>query len=85
MPPSAELRPNQTDQDSLPDYELLDRILERCVIDNLTRAEIVADVLRRVGLAEYRRCQAPTILKVSARTFGTGRRFPIAGEIHEVS
>ena len=67
-PPSAELRPNQTDQDSLPDYELLDRILELYVIDNLTRAEIVAhgfddaivaDVLRRVGLAEYKRRQAP--------------------------
>ena len=93
-PPSAELRPNQTDQDSLPDYELLDRILELYVIDNLTRAEIVAhgfddatvaDVLRRVGLAEYKRRQAPTILKVSARAFGTGRRFPIAREIHEVS
>ena len=93
-PPSAELRPGQTDQDSLPDYELLDRILDLYVIGNLTRAEIVArgyddatvtDVLRRVGLAEYKRRQAPTILKISARAFGTGRRFPIAREIHEVS
>ena len=92
--PSAELRPGQTDQDSLPDYELLDRILELYVIDNLTRAEIVArgfddatvaDVLRRVGRAEYKRRQAPPILKVSPRAFGTGRRFPIAREIHEVS
>jgi NAD+ synthase (glutamine-hydrolysing) len=93
-PPSAELRPNQTDQDSLPDYDQLDQILELYVIGNLTRAEIVArgyndatvaDVLRRVGLAEYKRRQAPTILKVSPRAFGTGRRFPIAREIHEVS
>ena len=93
-PPSAELRPGQTDQDSLPDYAVLDRILQLYVIDNLTRGEIVArgfddatvvDVLRRVGRAEYKRRQAPTILKVSARAFGTGRRFPIAREIHEVS
>ena len=93
-PPSAELRPGQTDQDSLPDYAVLDQILQLYVIDNLTRGEIVArgfddamvvDVLRRVGRAEYKRRQAPTILKVSARAFGTGRRFPIAREIHEVS
>ena len=93
-PPSAELRPGQTDQDSLPDYEMLDRILDLYVIGNLTRAEIVArgyddatvaDILRRVGLAEYKRRQAPTILKISPRAFGTGRRFPIAREIHEAS
>ena len=93
-PPSAELRPGQTDQDSLPDYAVLDRILQLYVIDNLTRSEIVArgfddatvvDVLRRVGQAEYKRRQAPTILKVSPRAFGTGRRFPIAREIHEVA
>ena len=67
-PPSAELRPGQTDQDSLPDYDVLDRILQLYVIDNLTRGEIVArgfddatvaDVLRRVGRAEYKRRQAP--------------------------
>ena len=93
-PPSAELRPGQTDQDSLPDYAVLDRILQLYVIDNLTRSEIAArgfddatvvDVLRRVGQAEYKRRQAPTILKVSPRAFGTGRRFPIAREIHEVA
>lgn len=93
-PPSAELRPGQTDQDSLPDYAVLDRILQLYVIDDLTRSEIVArgfddatvvDVLRRVGQAEYKRRQAPTILKVSPRAFGTGRRFPIAREIHEVA
>ena len=93
-PPSAELRPGQTDQDSLPDYEVLDRILQLYVIDNLTRGEIaargfddatVADVLRRVGHAEYKRRQAPTILRVSPRAFGTGRRFPIARETHEVA
>ena len=93
-PPSAELRPGQTDRDSLPDYEVLDRILQLYVIDNLTRGEIVArgfddatvvDVLRRVGQAEYKRRQAPPILRVSPRAFGTGRRFPIARETHEVA
>jgi len=91
-PPSAELRPDQTDQDSLPDYDTLDRVLGLYLLENLTLNEIVARgidrdlagrVLRMVGRAEYKRRQAPPVLKVSARAFGTGRRMPIARRIFE--
>ncbi len=90
--PSAELRPDQTDQDTLPPYELLDRILELYIIRNQTCEEITArgydtqlvrEVLTMVGKAEFKRRQAPPVLKVSLRAFGTGRRIPIARRIHE--
>jgi NAD+ synthase (glutamine-hydrolysing) len=90
--PSAELRPDQTDQDSLPPYEELDQVLTHYVIDNLTKEEIVkkgfddalvTEILRLVGRAEYKRRQAPPVLKVSPRAFGTGRRMPIARKIYE--
>ena len=86
-PPSAELRPNQTDQDSLPPYETLDAILEAYVVRDLSRAEVVAlgfpeatvnDVINKVNFSEYKRRQAAPGLKVSPRAFGTGRRIPIA-------
>jgi NAD+ synthase (glutamine-hydrolysing) len=86
-PPSAELRPNQTDQDSLPPYEILDEILEAAVEKNLGPEEIVAtghdpsvvsDVLRRLALNEYKRRQAPPGLKITSKAFGYGRRYPIA-------
>lgn len=86
-PPSAELRPNQTDQDSLPPYEVLDRILKAYVEDQRSHADIVAagedervvrDVLRRVDFNEYKRKQAPPGLKVTSKAFGIGRRMPIA-------
>ncbi len=86
-PPSAELRPNQTDQDSLPPYDVLDRILKACVEDQRSRADIVAsgederivcDVVRRVDFNEYKRKQAPPGLKVTSKAFGIGRRMPIA-------
>ena len=86
-PPSAELRPNQTDQDSLPPYDVLDAILDLYVEDNLGSAEIVARgfeeatvrrVLRMVDLAEYKRRQAAPGLKVTSLAFGIGRRRPIA-------
>ncbi|HXF10681.1 MAG TPA: NAD(+) synthase, partial [Desulfuromonadaceae bacterium] len=86
-PPSAELRPNQTDQDSLPPYETLDAILDLYVVRNLGKNEIVAkgfdplvvnDVLNKVNFAEYKRRQAAPALKISARAFGMGRRIPIA-------
>ncbi len=86
-PPSAELKPNQTDQDKLPPYELLDAILQRYVEEDQTAEKIVADgfdaatvarVIRMVDLAEYKRKQAPPVLKATARAFGTGRRMPIA-------
>jgi len=85
--PSAELRPDQTDQDTLPPYETLDAILEMYVVENRSAEEIAArgfdldlvrSVLRMVEKAEYKRRQAPPVLKVSPKAFGTGRRIPIA-------
>jgi len=86
-PPSAELRPNQTDQDSLPPYEALDQILDAYVVKNLSREEIIRrgfdaavvnDVINKVTFSEYKRRQAAPGLKVSPRAFGVGRRIPIA-------
>ena len=86
-PPSAELRPNQTDQDSLPPYDVLDRILRHYVVDEADpkalladgiAPEIVKDVLNKITFSEYKRRQAAPGLKVSARAFGMGRRVPIA-------
>jgi NAD+ synthase (glutamine-hydrolysing) len=86
-PPSAELRPDQKDQDSLPPYEVLDAILERYVEQEKSLREIVAEgfdeavvmkVTRLVDLAEYKRKQMAPGLKVTSRAFGTGRRMPIA-------
>ncbi len=85
--PSAELRPNQTDQDSLPAYEVLDAILERYEERLQSRDEIVAGgfdpaavdrVLRLIHISEYKRQQAAPGLKVTSRAFGYGRRMPIA-------
>jgi NAD+ synthase (glutamine-hydrolysing) len=85
--PSAELRPDQTDQDSLPPYDLLDRILDahleygldaRALVAAGYDAAVVADVLRRVRLSEYKRRQMPPGLKITGKAFGPGRRFPIA-------
>ena len=84
--PSAELRPNQTDQDSLPPYDLLDQILELHVERCQSAEEIVAQgfdeptvrrVLRLVRNAEFKRKQAAPVLKVTSRAFGTGWRMPI--------
>jgi len=86
-PPSAELRPNQKDQDSLPPYEILDQILEAYVVQNLSKPEIIArgfdsavvnDVINKITFSEYKRRQAAPGLKVSPRAFGIGRRIPIA-------
>jgi NAD+ synthetase len=86
-PPSAELRPNQTDQDSLPPYDVLDRILRHYVVDDADPAvlekegipaAVVRDVLNKIVFSEYKRRQAAPGLKVSRRAFGTGRRVPIA-------
>ncbi len=86
-PPSAELRPNQSDQDTLPPYEVLDDILEAVVEKNLAFDDIVAvghepdvvmDILRRLVLNEYKRRQAPPGLKITTKAFGYGRRYPIA-------
>jgi NAD+ synthetase len=86
-PPSAELRPDQKDQDTLPPYDILDGILRLYVEENLGAAEIVAAgydaetvrwVTRRVDFNEYKREQAAPGLKVTSRAFGMGRRMPIA-------
>ena len=86
-PPTAELRPNQTDQDSLPPYEVLDLILEGYVekhrsveqlIEEGYDAEVVRQVVRKVDQNEYKRNQAAPGLKVTAKAFGSGRRNPIA-------
>jgi NAD+ synthase len=85
-PPSAELKPNQTDQDSLPPYEVLDDILECLVEREMTVDEIAAKgydratiqrVWRMLDLAEYKRRQAPPGVKISSRAFGRDRRYPI--------
>jgi NAD+ synthase (glutamine-hydrolysing) len=92
-PPSAELRPNQTDQDSLPPYEVLDRILEDYVVRLKTPADIVASgvsevdvrrVVRLIDLSEYKRRQAAPGLKVTTKAFGMGRRVPIAQRYREL-
>jgi NAD+ synthase/NAD+ synthase (glutamine-hydrolysing) len=87
-PPSAELRPNQKDQDTLPDYDVLDRIL-KAYVEDLHSPEEIADhygfplglvrsVARRVDQNEYKRKQAPPGLKVTSKAFSVGRRFPLA-------
>jgi NAD+ synthase (glutamine-hydrolysing) len=89
-PPSAELRPDQKDSDSLPPYEVLDAILDDYVEDSHPAERIAADrgfdiavvrrVLRLVDRAEYKRQQAAPGLKISPKAFGYGRRFPIAAK-----
>jgi len=84
--PSAELRPDQTDQDSLPDYDLLDEILKRYIEDDRSVAAIVAEgypeaevrrVARLVDRNEYKRRQAPPGVRITYRAFGRDRRYPI--------
>ena len=86
-PPSAELRPDQTDQDSLPPYDVLDAILQHYIVELSSRDEIIQrgfatavvnDVINKVTFTEYKRRQAAPGLKVSPRAFGMGRRTPIA-------
>ena len=85
-PPSAELRPDQRDDQSLPPYDVLDPILEAYVEDDRTRAELVgegfdAELVRRitrlVDLAEYKRRQTPPGVRVTPKAFGKDRRLPI--------
>ncbi len=86
-PPSAELRPGQRDDDSLPPYEVLDPILRMYIEENREVSEIiaagfpaamVADVVDRVDRNEYKRRQAPPVLRVTSKAFGSGRRLPVA-------
>ncbi len=86
-PPSAELRPDQKDEDSLPPYEVLDEILERYVedrqgVDGIATEggfdrDLVVDIVRKVDMNEYKRKQAAPGLRITAKAFGHGRRFPI--------
>lgn len=88
-PPSAELRPNQKDQDSLPDYTILDKILFQYIEMSNGPDEIIAlgfdeatvhKVLKLVNISEWKRYQTPPILRVSPKAFGMGRRMPIAAK-----
>ncbi len=84
--PSAELKPNQTDQDTLPPYEMLDKILKMYLEENkefeeinkvINDEEIVKKVLRMVDTSEFKRNQSAPVLRVSSKAFGYGRRYPI--------
>ncbi len=88
-PPSAELRPNQKDTDSLPDYETLDKILYHFIELQLSPEEIIAKgfdrntverVIFMVNTNEYKRYQAPPILRISSKAFGAGRRIPLVAK-----
>jgi NAD+ synthase (glutamine-hydrolysing) len=88
-PPSAELKPDQMDQDTLPPYELLDQILQYYVDDHLSADEIIAKkfdpgvvewIVKAVNRNEYKRRQAAPGLKVTSKAFGVGRRMPIAAK-----
>ncbi len=88
-PPSAELRPNQKDSDSLPDYDVLDKILyqyiecrqgPREIIAQGFDAALVARVLRMVNVNEFKREQTAPVLRISGKAFGSGRRMPIVGK-----
>ncbi|HXC74849.1 MAG TPA: NAD+ synthase [Sphingomicrobium sp.] len=91
-PPSAELRPDQKDEDSLPPYSVLDRILEGLVDKELSVQEVakatgeevalVADIESKLLKAEYKRRQAPPGVKIGSRNFGRDRRYPISNFFH---
>lgn len=86
-PPSAELKPDQVDQDDLPPYDIMDRISKAYIEENKGPEEIVAmgldpslarETICRIDRNEYKRQQAPPGLKVTTKSFGYGRRYPIA-------
>ena len=85
-PPSAELKPNQTDQDSLPPYDILDAILHRLIEGEASIDDVVSEGFERATVlriwklldrAEYKRRQAPPGVKISLRAFGRDRRYPM--------
>ncbi|HXE43064.1 MAG TPA: hypothetical protein VN516_08570, partial [Candidatus Baltobacteraceae bacterium] len=91
-PPSAELRPDQCDQDSLPPYDVLDAILDLYVVNGKSASDIIAAgfdeatvrrVIRLIDFSEYKRRQAAPGLKVTTKAFGMGRRIPIAQKYWE--
>ena len=93
-PPSAELRPDQTDQDSLPPYEVLDRVLDGYIEGDKGYAELLAEgfdaelveqVLRMVDRAEYKRRQYPPGTKITLKAFGRDRRLPMTNRWREAA
>lgn len=91
-PPSAELRPDQTDQDSLPPYDILDGIIERYMEHNASAADIVAagfpreavgQVVRLIRINEYKRRQAPPGPRITPRAFGRDWRYPVTNGFRE--
>ena len=92
-PPTAELKPDQCDQDDLPPYEVLDPILvaylekhqsiEEIVANHGTDLDTVRDVVRRIKLNEYKRKQAPLGIKITTKAFGPGRRYPVVQGFQE--
>ena len=86
-PPSAELRPDQKDSDSLPDYEIIDHVIQAYVEEHCSPQWIanhyhyplplVQNLIKRIHISEYKRRQAPPVLRVSEKAFSVGRRFPI--------
>jgi NAD+ synthase (glutamine-hydrolysing) len=87
--PSAELRPDQKDSDSLPEYDILDQVLFQYIELRKGPAEIIAQgldsalvnrILKLVNTNEYKRYQTPPVLRVTPKAFGTGRRMPIVGK-----
>lgn len=92
-PPSAELRPDQKDQDSLPEYDVLDALLEKYVVESRSAKELIAEgfdeqvvrkIIRLIDLNEYKRRQAAPGLKVTSKAFGMGRRMPIAQRFRDL-
>ena len=88
-PPSAELRPNQKDSDSLPDYDILDKVLYQYIEKRQGPKELVAmgfdeklvaRILRLVNINEFKREQTAPVIRISSKAFGTGRRMPIVGK-----
>jgi NAD+ synthetase len=85
-PPTAELKPDQCDQDDLPPYEILDSVLQayleehksiEAIVDSGIDGQVVRDIVRRIKLNEYKRKQAPLGIKVTTKAFGPGRRYPV--------
>ena len=88
--PSAELRPNQKDQDSLPPYPILDNVLKLYLEERKFAPEIIAmgydqvvvqKIIGLVNASEYKRKQTPPVLRISEKAFGTGRRMPLVARI----
>jgi len=91
-PPSAELKPDQKDSDSLPEYNILDKVLFDYIELNKSPDEIIASgiekslvhkIIRMVTASEYKRYQAPPILRISTKAFGLGRRMPLVAKYEE--